>query len=275
MTSTQAAGGSSKRRKDSSQAEYTPSDWSNAAWEVIGELEEKQEFRPLEVEVSQGSQLAADPMFADFGAAKQSQQVRRWHLPDNITYDADAFEREEQQKATREKTEREQELSRVREEAFAAGREAAISEAVAENSARMEQIEQRLTAIFHDLDEQVRDNVVEMERQAVELALQVAKKIIDQAVEINPEYIISIIREAVAGSGGALIRKVRISPQDMEFVEYAGLRKQLKEYDGTWDFEADDTIRSGCIVETSASEVDFQLDKAWDRVREQVVKVIR
>ena len=114
-----------------------------------------------------------------------------------------------------------------------------------------------------------------MERQAVELALQVARKIIEQAVEINPEYIIPIIREAITSSGSAIIRKVRISPQDMEFVEYAGLRKQLKEFDGSWDFEADESIRSGCIVETSASQIDYQLDKAWERVRDQVVKVIR
>ena len=275
MTSTQTADNSSAETSEITQDSYVPSPWTNAEWEVIGTLEEKLEFRPMEVKVSGGSTQMSDPMFDDFGTVKESEATRRWHLPEHLAFDADALQREEMEQQRQAVEARRREIEQARTQGYSEGRDTAISEAVAQNNARMQQIEQRLAGIFRDLDEQVKHEVVEMERQAVELALQVARKIIDQAVEINPEYIVSIIKEAITQSGSALIRKVRVSPQDMEFVEYAGLRKQLKEFDGSWDFEADETIRSGCIVETSAAEIDYQLDKAWERVREQVVKVIR
>jgi len=53
-----------------------------------------------------------------------------------------------------------------------------------------------------------------------------------------------------------------------------GIARMLKEYDGTWLFEADEGIKSGCVVETSAGVVDFQLDQAWERVAGNVVRVI-
>jgi flagellar biosynthesis/type III secretory pathway protein FliH len=49
----------------------------------------------------------------------------------------------------------------------------------------------------------------------------------------------------------------------------------MKEYDGSWSFVQDETIRAGCVVETSSGEVDFRLDQAWERIKDNVVKVLR
>ena len=114
-----------------------------------------------------------------------------------------------------------------------------------------------------------------IERHAVELAVDMARNIIEGAVEINPEYIIPIIREAIQMAGGATIERVRVSPEDMEFIEVIGVAKRLKEHDGSWNFEADPEIKSGCVVDTSAGQVDYQLDQAWARARDEVLKLTR
>jgi flagellar biosynthesis/type III secretory pathway protein FliH len=111
-----------------------------------------------------------------------------------------------------------------------------------------------------------------LEASAVKLAVEIGEKIVGHAVEINPEYITNIVRQALGKAGGAAIKTVRVSPQDLEFIQVVGVAKQLKEFDGTWAFEADDTIRAGCVVSTSAGEVDFQIDKAWERMRDAVLK---
>ena len=35
--------------------------------------------------------------------------------------------------------------------------------------------------------------------------------------------------------------------------------------------EADESIHMGCILVTSAGEVDYDLEKGWERIRSQVV----
>ena len=89
---------------------------------------------------------------------------------------------------------------------------------------------------------------------------------------INPEYITQIVKEAVRSVGGASILRVRVSPEDMEFIKVVGLSEQLGELAKGWAFEADATIKSGCIVDSSAGEADFQLDRAWERIRAGVIK---
>jgi flagellar biosynthesis/type III secretory pathway protein FliH len=61
----------------------------------------------------------------------------------------------------------------------------------------------------------------------------------------------------------------------MEFIEVVGVKKNLRGFDGTWNFESDPTIKSGCVVESSAGEIDFQLDKAWERIQTAVVRAAR
>jgi flagellar biosynthesis/type III secretory pathway protein FliH len=92
-------------------------------------------------------------------------------------------------------------------------------------------------------------------------------------VDINPEYIIDIIKEGIALAGGAKIKSIKVSPQDLEFLNLLNLSKQFKKFDGGWSFEGDDTIKSGCVVEMIGGVVDYQIDKAWERIRDQVVKV--
>src|SRR5690606_16120529 len=117
--------------------------------------------------------------------------------------------------------------------------------------------------VLKDLARQIEERITQTEKDAVALALEISKKIIDTTVEVNPEYLVHIVREALGQAGAAAIRKIRVSPQDYEFIEVVGLRRQF-ESEGSWDFEADETIRSGCIVETSGGEIDFQLDRAWE-----------
>ena len=38
-----------------------------------------------------------------------------------------------------------------------------------------------------------------------------------------------------------------------------------------WTFEPDESIHIGCVVVTAAGEVDFNLDKAWERIRKQAL----
>ncbi len=159
------------------------------------------------------------------------------------------------------------------EESRIATRQEVEAHAAHESEERIRAIEERYRTIIDDMGAQIHQEIEAVERRAVEFSLQVARKLVGTIVEINPEYILQVIKEAVKLTGGATIKAIKVNPQDLEFLKMVNPDRQFKEFDGSWSFQADDTIRAGCIVETSSGEVEFNLDKAWERIKESVTKV--
>jgi flagellar biosynthesis/type III secretory pathway protein FliH len=262
-----------------SQITYKGTPYEDCSWELVGEFLNQDSFEPSSFAVLDGRTMIADPMFADYGGVPPAGDERRFHG----TGGGDRFDpnrrqvrsMEEEQEAADEiaeqlRAEHARELEAARAEAFQEGRIAAIEEL----DERMKIIEDRYASVLEDVGQQIGENLKTMEHQAVNLAIQISQKLIGTVVEINPEYILGIVREAIKLAGGAIIRSIRVSPQDHEFLSLLSLPKQFKEYDGTWNFEADGSVKSGCVVMTSGGEVDFQIEPAWERIKEKVVKVI-
>lgn len=266
--------GSTEEQPELTQETYKETPYQDASWEVIGAFGETEEFTPMSVAVLPGESLLVDPMFANFGGVQGEAQQVRWHLPEHLSHKS-GEEREAQSSEPGKLSLTQEELDRARNEALQQGRLEAIEEAATKNAENLMRMRERITAILQDIAKQQQEGIAAVERMGVELALEISRKIIGTAVEINPEYIVGVVREAVAQSGTATIRKIRVSPEDMEFIKIVGLPRDLKDQATEWRFESDDTVRAGCVVETSAGEIDFQLDKAWERVKEQVVKVLR
>lgn len=259
-----------------SQTDYTPSDFSNASWEVLGELVDNTEFQPMEIKALNGGEVPVDPMFRDYGGVPRERSEKRWHLPAHLAVRNEAEQgAENTDPKTIPQSLTEYDLDNIRAEAYARGREEALAESAATQLERVARIEDSIATLVKDLSNQVKAESLQAEANAVQLAVEISSKIINSAVEINPEYIVELVHEALTLSGGAKVRKIRVSPQDFEYLEYAGIRKKLTQVEGDWDFEADATIRAGCILESSSGEVNFELDKAWERVRDNVVKVLR
>lgn len=266
-----------------SQASFEETQYADQSWEIIGELEETHEFIPMQVEQLEGRVITSDPMFADYGGIPESDSGSRWHLPDEL---AGEFQREAEKQALvaagqiqDEATEYEQlraeELEQIKAQAFEEGKIAGITEAAEQQNQRLQAIEEQMKSIFSDLQVQLNEAVSSHAASAIQLALQISKKLVDGAVEINPEYILPIVNEALSQVGTARVDRVRVSPQDLEFIELVGLRKTLGDEDSAWDFTADESVKAGCIVDTSAGEVDFQLDEAWARIQDEVIRIAR
>lgn len=258
-----------------SQKDYRETPYADASWEIVGEAKFGQDFEPLRFDVQPTSARMVDPMFEDLGGTTDAQVTRRWHLPESEGYAPELLKERQRQEAERREQERLAELERIRTEAYEQGRQAAYVEAVEENSVKMAELEKRCATLFQDLVAQSQESRGVLERKAIELAVQISEKIMGTAVEINPEYLVPVFNEAIALAGSAVVRRIRVSPQDLEFVNVVGIARQVKEFDPSWEFVADESIKAGCVLETSAGEVDYQLDKAWERVRDNVLKVAR
>jgi len=257
------------------QKPYTPTAYEDASWEIVGEAPMSDQFQPLELErVDIGVRQKINPIFDDYTEKDTSKGETRWHLPPDLMQAAakEADGGDEEDETIKMSAE---ELEKIRKEAYEQGLSAGQKESEEVNKQNLKVIEEKLFEAIKDLDAQLKEQVLEAEKNAINLAMAISKKIVTFAVEICPEYIEEIVEAAISKAGAAIISKVKVSPEDMEFIEIVGLNKKLTEDDTLFTFEADATIKNGCVVETSAGEIDFQLDEAWERVKENVLKVIR
>lgn len=255
-------------------AEFEGTEYQDEAWEIVGEVIANDDFLPMDLDVMTSEDLAMDPLFEDYGGIAKDQGGRRWHLPEHLAAKAGQKDEEDEEEEGLIKI-KEEELAAAKEEAFQAGLAQGLEEAVSKNAEKFEALEQRWQQVMIDLQQQLGELSEQNQSSCVKFALEVAKKIIGTTVEINPEYIVAIVREAIVQAGTAQIKRIRISPEDMEFVEIIGFEKIVEEHEGSWSFEADPHIKAGCVVDTAAGEIDYQLDAAWERVKDNVMKVIR
>jgi flagellar biosynthesis/type III secretory pathway protein FliH len=259
------------------QQTYKTTEYSDQSWEVIGQVPETQVFAPMQIEILPNTELRSDPMFADYGGGMHEgagqASDNRWHLPDAIRQGAKKKPGEDEEEE--EKTYTEEEVQLLVSDAEERGRIKALEEAIELQNEKLAKIENSMNTILQDLHKQFVESIAMIEKEALNLSLSISEKLLHHTVEINPDYITKIINEAISLCGSATVKKIRVSPQDMEFIEIVGIARQLIQTDPGWHFEADSGIRAGCVIETSGGEVDYQLDEAFSRIKENVAKVIK
>ena len=280
-----------ERSEDVSVMTYSPSPFENAAWVVVDEPKGDVEFAPLTIVSIQSECKLTDPLFADYSSIRstQSQSVGLMEGLDSsraatggfggdyegshMAQEGEVLSCEKQRESGREgqtagidPTVHEQEVHAAYEKGVQEGYERARQDGEAQQKC----LEERTSAIMEDVRAQVAENVAALERQGVDLAVAIARKLLKASVESSVEYIQPILREAIALAGSASIKRVRVSPRDFEFLKNVRPESVGAAIGDTWTFEADESIQMGCIVVTSAGEVDFDLEKAWERIRNQM-----
>lgn len=240
-----------------SQAEFVPTPFRESSWELVGERLDVVHFVSMDVEVLQSELTKADPMFADFGGG----------MAGNTSYSTGQARTEEVVAPVID----EEFLDAVRAEAFEQGRlqgvEEGKAEAALESQSALEEMGKELKQFQLQLVKEVKNVVAKTEKGGFELALAISKKILNLTAEVRPEYIMEIIRGALATTGAGKALKVRVSAQDFEFLEVIGLPPDLSSEETGVIYVADENVQSGCIVETDFGEIDHRLDEMWNEVK--------
>jgi flagellar assembly protein FliH len=121
---------------------------------------------------------------------------------------------------------------------------------------------QRFAAILNGVHESHAGFFRAAERQVVDLALQIAQKVVEKEVENMPDLAVGVIRSALEEMDARTAVRVRVSPDDEELLRRrwtqavpSGISPDKIE------IQADDRVRSGgAVIETTQGEVDAQLD---------------
>lgn len=169
------------------------------------------------------------------------------------------------------------EAEAIREHARREGFEAGRLEGMTEVRMELEPSAQALHAAVAELAAQQAERAVVLERDAVELALQIAQKVVAGALEVRPELVV----DAVAGALRTLVERERVvidvHPEDADLVRES-IEAVAAQMGGIAhvDVQADRRVsRGGTVVRTEAGEVDGTIEAKLERVREAIVRELR
>jgi flagellar assembly protein FliH len=124
---------------------------------------------------------------------------------------------------------------------------------------------QRLAGIIDELDKQLQQVDQQVAQNLLDLSLEIAKQMLQQALKVKPELLLGVVTEAIGqlphfSQHAHLI----LHPADAELVR----NKMGEKLDHTgWKIFEDALMkRGGCRVETAHSQIDASLPTRWKRV---------
>jgi len=152
-----------------------------------------------------------------------------------------------------------------------AGREAGYAAGLEEGRARVADAEAALAAVARELDAAARAHREHIEREAAELAVALAEKIVGTALEVRPGLVVDVVATALRGlqDRGRVI--VEVSPEDVDAVKAAIAGIAESEGLARVDVLPERRVeRGGCIVHTEEAEIDATADAQIARAAELV-----
>jgi flagellar assembly protein FliH len=107
---------------------------------------------------------------------------------------------------------------------------------------------------------------VQVEREVVRLAIEVAKKIVHREVQVDREIIQTLVRVALSHVADKAPVSIHVNPKDFEYISER--QTELSQAEGrTISFIPDKSIeRGGCLVETDCGDIDARLEEKFSEV---------
>ncbi len=142
---------------------------------------------------------------------------------------------------------------------------------------QLEPVLQSLRQMLVELESLRRREVRGFEKELVELALGVARKVVGQEVSVRPDVVGRLLREALQRIEHAGPLTIRMNPGDLE--RLADIQVQL--LNGLGDsgrvrFEADASLSAGgCFIESAAGDIDARVEQRFRIVEDALLDQCR
>jgi flagellar biosynthesis/type III secretory pathway protein FliH len=159
-----------------------------------------------------------------------------------------------------------------REAELRAAHAAGYEEGVAAGRAEVSGAARALAAAAAELQEARANAADDAEPVAVDLALQIAAKVLGGALEAEPELILDVVRGALRRLTEPLPATLLVNPDDVDLVRDS-LAALNSEHGGELSVRGDRRVeRGGCIVSTKAGEIDAQISAQLARAAKVVAE---
>lgn len=140
----------------------------------------------------------------------------------------------------------------------------AKSELAAENEAVFAELRMRLADTIAEVGAIGEDMTANVEEELVELAIQIAKKIVAREVTIDREVALTLVKVSLAKLHNRSIAEVHLNPEDHEFVKN---RLDQLNFRGKINLVEDKSIAiGGCLIHTETGDIDARIESQFDEI---------
>jgi flagellar assembly protein FliH len=153
----------------------------------------------------------------------------------------------------------------------------ALERAVRERAAQeaRAEIEAQLNAQIGDLRENLSQTIenisglsqeitARLETEAVELALEIARKVVAREVTTDREIILSVTKNALSKLNSRTLASVHLHPDDLAYIQEH--RGKLN-FHGSLELVEDGSITpGGCLIHTDAGDIDGRIESQFDEI---------
>ena len=152
-------------------------------------------------------------------------------------------------------------IQRIQQQAYQEGFAAGIKDGRAEGQALAQQMQTLMT----ELNQSMQQFEMAMAQEIMDIALDIARQMIRSALEVNPELVLAVVREAIES-----LPQVNQNPTLILHPKDALLVREMlaHEYqESAWRVVDDPLMeQGGCRVETGATEIDANIERRWQRI---------
>ncbi|MEW5953977.1 MAG: FliH/SctL family protein [Bacillota bacterium] len=161
-----------------------------------------------------------------------------------------------------------EEAAKARDEGYRDGYRQGLEEAAAE----AERVRRQARDVLRAAEEERRKTLRELESELLQLAREMAEKIIHTQLNLDPGLVLEIVRESIALAESREKITVYVNPGELElFEEHHSELKQLLPGNAFLCIIPDGVIKpGGCRLETGSGEVDASLETRWQALWEQI-----
>lgn len=112
--------------------------------------------------------------------------------------------------------------------------------------------------------------IAQTETEMVELALEIAKKVVGREVTIDREVALTLVKISLAKLHNRTFAKVLLNPEDFAYIQ-SHLEKA--DFHGSIELVEDRSISlGGCLIQTETGEIDARIESQFDEIAYGLLK---
>jgi flagellar assembly protein FliH len=102
------------------------------------------------------------------------------------------------------------------------------------------------------------------ESQLVELAIEIAQKIVAREVTIDREIALTLVKVSLKRLNSRTVARVHLNPEDFAFVQS---HREKLDFHGSLEFVEDRSISvGGCLIRTDTGDIDARIESQFDEI---------
>ncbi len=143
-------------------------------------------------------------------------------------------------------------------------------EGIESGKKKMEPVLNNFRQVLSELDRIKKESCLMAEKEAVDLSMAIARKIVCHEIATNKETVLSVVKEALKKVVDHDKILIKINSADIQYVKNHEIRfADLFENIENIEFEPDDTVPSGgCVIKTNSGDIDARLEKQLQAIEE-------